>query len=89
MSTQQRVIDRGNEFCFLADDVCALVRAGSVTHVIFTVRMPGTDGEIFRTVQARMIVPENCVQQIGRALLRNQSFSTDSAEFEESTASLN
>jgi hypothetical protein len=89
MSAQQRVIDRGNEFCFLADDVCALVRAGGVTHVIFTVRMPGTDGEIFRTVQARMIVPENCVQQIGRALIRNQPFSTDSADIEGSTTLIN
>jgi len=74
-------IDPGNPVSFFSDDVCTLVTVGSVTHVIFTCREPSADSaKTFRTVQARMIVPNNCLQQIGRAILKGEQINSEGGE---------
>ena len=55
-----------------ADGVSAIMTVGSVTHLIFTSREPNVmePGKVYRTVQVRVIVPADRVQEIGRVLLR-------------------
>jgi hypothetical protein len=51
------------------DGLSAVVPLGTSTHLIFTVRQPDIDGRIVRIVQARLVVPTEQLQAIGRVML--------------------
>jgi hypothetical protein len=51
------------------DALSAVVPLGAVTHLIFTMREPDTDGHIYRVVQAKLVVPTEQLQLIGRNIL--------------------
>ena len=66
----EQVEHRGHEVTFYADGICSVMKVGSVTHLIFTSRQPEVcGGKIYRIVEARVIVPNECVQEIGRTIL--------------------
>jgi hypothetical protein len=65
----EMILDR---FCIATtpvDALSAVVPLGTVTHLIFTMREPDTDGRINWIVQARLAVPTEQIQTIGRTLL--------------------
>jgi hypothetical protein len=65
----EMILDR---FCITTtpvDALSAVVPLGTVTHLIFTMREPDTDGSINRIVQARLAVPTEQLQSIGRTIL--------------------
>jgi len=74
MIDRDQIYDPGGTPSFFVDDACTLIRIGSVTHVIFTAREPAADGKVVRTVQARAIIPNSAVQQIGRSMLAAESY---------------
>jgi hypothetical protein len=59
---------------FFADGICSLIKVGSVTHLTFTHRQPQVSegGKIYRVVEARMIVPNQCLLEIGQTILAGQ-----------------
>jgi len=51
------------------DELSAIIPAGDVTHLVFSVRMPSTHGGAMeRILQSRLIVPTNSVSGIGRLM---------------------
>jgi hypothetical protein len=55
------------------DELGAMTHLGAVTHLIFSARQEiAYDGSTERVVQARLIVPTDQLQKIGRALLAGQ-----------------
>jgi hypothetical protein len=57
-----------------ADGLCAAMTVGAVTHLIFTVRQSSVhEPRMERVVQARLIVPTEQLQAIGRAILAGQT----------------
>jgi hypothetical protein len=82
MSKLEKVYDPGNTFSFFVDDVCSLITVGNVVHLAFSAREPsvGDGGEINRVVQVRLIVPNNCLQHIGRVIARGASVKNDRDE---------
>ena len=62
-------LEFGNPVEVFADDVAAVTRLGSVTHLLFTARIQDTyEGKIHRYVQLRLIVPTERVREIGRII---------------------
>jgi hypothetical protein len=52
------------------DEISAILPVGAVTHLVFAARRPEMpSGKMESVVQARLIVPADRVQSIGRALL--------------------
>jgi hypothetical protein len=51
------------------DELSAIVPAGDVTHLVFSVGLPSTyNGTMERILQAQLIVPTSAVRGIGRIL---------------------
>jgi hypothetical protein len=57
---------------------------GSVTHLIFTCRQPQVydAGKIYRVVEARMIMPNECLQEIGRTILAGRPITPAQCEMD-------
>jgi hypothetical protein len=52
------------------DDLSAMTTVGAVTHLIFSAHQSSVgDVRLERHVQARLIVPSDCLLAIGRAIL--------------------
>lgn len=83
MSAEQ-VEDRGNAIMFYADGICSVMKVGNVTHLIFTSRQPQVDqgGKIYRIVEARVIVPNECMQEIGRTILTGRPVIVEQREID-------
>ena len=86
----EQVEDR-NAPTIYADGICSVMKVGSVTHLIFTSREPQVSerGKIYRVVEARVIVPNECLQEIGRTILTGRPViieRCERAEFEFETA---
>jgi hypothetical protein len=66
----ERIIEQSIATVF-ADGLCMVMAVGDVTHLVFTARTPTTDdgGTIYRTTEVRVVVPNSCLQQIGRMIL--------------------
>jgi hypothetical protein len=62
----------------------AVMTVGPVTHLILTSRQPQTSesGRIYRVVEARVIVPNSYVRELGMTILRNQQMVSREDEFE-------
>ena len=54
------------------EEVSAIATLGSTTHLTFASRQVETDGSVVRLVQVRLIVPNDQLQAIGRAILAGQ-----------------
>jgi hypothetical protein len=54
------------------EEVSAIVTLGSTTHLTFAARQVESDGNVVRMIQARLIVPTDQLQTIGRAILAGQ-----------------
>jgi hypothetical protein len=69
MSAEQ-VVDQGTGVTISADGI-SVIKVGSVTHLIFTLREPqvAEGGRAYQMVQARVIVPNDCLHEVGRAIL--------------------
>lgn len=66
---KEEIIERIAIASMSVDALSAVVPLGAVTHLLFTQREPETDGSIYRILQARLVVPTDQLQAIGRALL--------------------
>jgi hypothetical protein len=71
-ANNEQILEHGSVLSIFVDGLCALVTVGNVTHLLFTTREPQASeaGKIYREVQARMIIPNNCLVEIGRAILK-------------------
>jgi hypothetical protein len=84
MKEREQIWDNGNVATFFVDDIAAVMTVGSVTHLIFTSRQPqvSESGRVYRVVEARVIVPNACVRNLGMTILRNQQLVPRQDEFE-------
>jgi len=69
--TREQIVEWSTPATAYVDAVSGMIPAGNVTHLIFTCREPSVNerGKIFRSVQVRLIVPNDRVQAIGRVFL--------------------
>jgi hypothetical protein len=81
--TVEPVLDQ-NAVTFYADGICTIIKVGSVTHLVFTSRQPQVSeaGRIYRIVEARMIVPNECLYEIGRAILAGRPVTPQQSEID-------
>jgi hypothetical protein len=70
----EQIIDDGTAITVCVDGICTVAKIGSVTHLAFTSRRPEVYGQntICRKVEVRMIVPNDCLQAIGRLILSGE-----------------
>jgi hypothetical protein len=69
---------------FYADRICAVTKVGSVTHLVFTSRQPQLSecGKVYRVVEARMIVLNDCLYEIGRTILAGRPIVPEQREID-------
>jgi hypothetical protein len=66
---KEEITERGAITSTPVDELSAVIPLGAVTHLLFTQREPETCGTIYRILQARLVVPTDQLQAIGRVLL--------------------
>jgi hypothetical protein len=83
MKEREEICDN-NATTFFVDGIAAVIIVGPVTHLIFTSRQPqiSENGRVYRMVEARVIVPNSCVRDLGMTILRNQQLVPRQDEFE-------
>jgi hypothetical protein len=74
MSGKREPLYEGNPYVVFADGLAAVIPLGSVTHLLFTAREAQLHegGKVVRMTQVRMIVPTECLQEIGRTIMRGE-----------------
>jgi len=63
------LVESGINAPIFADELSAVVPDGTVTHLIFSARLPSTEGGMERVVQCRLSVPTDRLQLMGRTML--------------------
>lgn len=64
------------------DEIAGVIPSGSVTHLVFASSQPNANGEMERLVQARLIVPTERLQAIGKAILQGHMDQLGNDQFE-------
>jgi hypothetical protein len=66
----EQILEAGEREPIFVEDLGAIIPAGPITHLLFTLRQPSTcSGRIERILQVRLIVPTDAVREIGKAML--------------------